>query len=140
MQRQVRSYRDFSVRLAFMSDLTYTSRVAPDDKPLVWLAGEVRTPPFSQNARIEAGVLLRRLQRGEKLTMPHSRPMPTIGVRCHELRVVDSSKTWRIIYRLDPDAVVVADVFQKTTPQTPRTVIVNARRRLRQYDVTVKED
>jgi hypothetical protein len=35
------------------------------DKPLVWLHGEVKTPPFSQEARIETGVLLRRLQQGE---------------------------------------------------------------------------
>jgi hypothetical protein len=46
--------------------------MSPDDKPLVWLHGEVKTPPFSADARIEAGVLLRRLQRGEKLSLPHS--------------------------------------------------------------------
>jgi hypothetical protein len=38
-------------------------------KPLVWLHGEVKTPPFSQEARIEAGVLLRRLQQGENLEL-----------------------------------------------------------------------
>ena len=48
------------------------------DKPLVWLRGEVKTPPFSLAARIEAGTLLRKLQEGEKLTLPHSRPMPSI--------------------------------------------------------------
>ncbi len=31
------------------------------DKPLVWLHGEVKTPPFSVVARIETGLLLRRL-------------------------------------------------------------------------------
>jgi phage-related protein len=31
--------------------------------------------------------------------MPHSRPMPDIGERCHELRIVDVDATWRIIYR-----------------------------------------
>ena len=55
------------------------------DKPLVWLAGEIKTPPFSPQARIETGVLLRRLQRGEKLVMPGFRPMPSIGTRCGEL-------------------------------------------------------
>src|SRR4051794_12960356 len=53
-------------------------------KPLVWLAGEIKTPPFSVEARIEAGELLRRLQDGELLRMPHSRPMPSIGPRRHE--------------------------------------------------------
>lgn len=108
--------------------------MTPLDKPLVWLRSEVKTPPFSQEARIEAGVLLRRLQRRETLSLPHSRPMPNIGVRCHELRIVDRDKTWRIIYRIDTDAIVIADVFQKTTQQTPKRVIDDCRRRLRQYD------
>ena len=114
--------------------------MAPTDKPLVWLRGEVKTPPFSAAARLEAGSLLRRLQGGEKLGMPHSRPMPSIGRRCHELRVVDTGKTWRVIYRLDPDAIVVADVFQKTTPATPSRVIADCGRRLALYDQLTKED
>ena len=63
--------------------------------------------------------MLRRLQRGERLGMPHSRPMPAIGRRCHELRVVDAGRTWLIVYRLDADAIVIADVFQNATQQTP---------------------
>jgi len=58
-------------------------------------------------------MLLRRLQRGEHLSLPASRPMPIIGRRCHELRVVDADQTWRIIYRVDADAVVIAEVFSK---------------------------
>ena len=107
---------------------------AKADKPLVWLKGEIKTPPFSKDARIEAGVLLRRLQRGVKLGMPESRAMPTIGRRCHELRVEDENRTWRIVYRIDDDAVLVLEVFQKKTQQTPRQVIDECRRRLRQYD------
>lgn len=110
------------------------------DKPLVWLRGEVKTPPFSAAARLEAGSLLRRLQSGEKLGMPHSRPMPAIGRRCHELRIVDAGKTWRVIYRLDSDAIVIADVFQKTTPSTPRRVIADCGRRLALYDQLTRED
>jgi hypothetical protein len=51
-----------------------------NDKPLIWLHGEVKTPPFTLEARIEAGILLRRLQQGESLGMPQSRPMPSIGI------------------------------------------------------------
>ena len=108
--------------------------MVPIDKPLVWLRGEVKTPPFSQAARVEAGVLLRQLQGGAKLGLPHSRPMPGISARCHELRIVDEGATWRIIYRLDPDAVVIVEVFSKKTRQTPGRVIAECRRRLRQYD------
>ena len=60
-----------------------------NDKPLVWLHGEVKSPPFSRPARLEAGFLLRKLQRGDMLSMPHARPMPSIGPQCHELRVHD---------------------------------------------------
>lgn len=128
-----------------MSELTYTTHdivciMASSDKPLVWLRGEVKTPPFSAAARLEAGSLLRRLQGGEKLGMPHSRPMPAIGRRCHELRVVDAGKTWRVIYRLDSDAIVIADVFQKTTRATPSRVIVDCGRRLDLYDQLTRED
>ena len=108
-------------------------------KPLVWLHGEVRTPPLTAAARIEAGEFLRRLQRGEVLSLPHARPMPALGRRCHELRVVDERATWRIIYRVDADAVVVAEVFSKKTRATPRTVLDTCRRRLRAYDAIAAE-
>jgi hypothetical protein len=48
--------------------------MAPTDQPLVWLRGEVKTPPFSAAARLEAGSLLRRLQGGEKLGMHAALP------------------------------------------------------------------
>ena len=104
------------------------------DKELIWFAGEVKTPPFSSEARIEAGYLLRLLQKGESLSMPQSRPMPSIGSRCHELRINDENKTWRIIYRIDEDAIVVVDVFAKKTNKTPESVIKRCQNRLKQYD------
>ena len=109
------------------------------DKPLVWVSGEVKTPPFSAAARVEAGVLLRRLQSGESLEFPHSRPMPSIAKRCHELRIVDERMSWRIVYRLDHDAVVILAVFRKATPKTPARIIEDIRRRLRQYDALSRE-
>lgn len=110
------------------------------DKPVVWLHGEVKTPPFSPAARLEAGVLLRRLQRGDKLALPHSRPMPAIGARCHELRVPDEGATWRLLYRTDPDAIVIAAVFSKKTRTTPKTVLDTGRRRFQAYDRTMGEE
>ena len=81
---------------------------------------------------------LRKLQRGMALSMPISRPLPAIGVRCAELRIVDENTTWRIIYRVDADAVLIAEVFAKKTPATPRTVINVCKRRLRDYDALTK--
>jgi phage-related protein len=105
-----------------------------DDKPLVWLHGEVKTPPFSTVARVEAGVLLRRLQRGDSLGLPQSRPMPTIGRRCHELRINDENETWRVIYRTDKDAIVIVEVFSKKSKETPQSVIKVSKARLAEYD------
>lgn len=68
------------------------------------------------------------------LSLPHSRPMPDIGKRCHELRIVDEDKTWRIIYRTDEDAILILEVFNKTTQKTPKNVIANCQRRIREYD------
>ena len=104
------------------------------EKPLAWLSGEIKTPPFSSEARVEAGVLLRRVQRGETLGMPHSRSMPGIGPRCHELRVRDRNQSWRILYRSDPDAVVILEIFSKKTSTTPKAVLEACRRRLQHYD------
>jgi len=107
------------------------------DKPLVWLRGEIKSPPLSKVARIEAGVLLRQLQHGVKLAPPHSRPMPRIGPRCHELRIPDETATWRLIYRLDNDAVVIVEVFNKKTSQAADNIIADCRRRLKRYDAAI---
>ncbi len=65
--------------------------------------------------------------------------MPSIGARCHELRVREPVHNWRLVYRVDPDAIVIVDVFDKRTRRTPRDVIANCRRRLRAYDDTAHE-
>ena len=106
----------------------------------MWLYGEVKTPPMSSSARVDAGVLLRRLQRGESLGLPHSRPMPKIGRRCHELRVVDGEVSWRVAYRLDFDAVVMLDVFKKKSQSTPRRIIEACRQRVERYHSVAGEE
>lgn len=110
--------------------------MARNEKPLVWLRGEIHTPPFSSEARLEAGLLLRRLQSGDSIGMPESRPMPSIGRSCHELRVPDKDQNWRIVYRTDEDAIVILQVFAKKSRETPKAVIEACRRRLRNYDGT----
>lgn len=90
---------------------------------------------MSSDARVEGGILLRRLQRGEALSMPESRPMPSIGPRCHELRIDDITlkKEWRIIYYVGRSAIAVLEVFAKTTRETPDDVIGNCKRRLADF-------
>ena len=116
------------------SRLLQVAKAHPERKPLVWEHGEIKSPPFSREARIEAGVLLGSLQEGTKLSMPHSRPMPSIGARCHELRVEDTDQTWRIIYRIDADAIVIFEVFSKKSPSTPQPVVDRCKGRIKRYD------
>jgi Gp49-like protein DUF891 len=102
-------------RLAPMSELTWHGEGGPEGQAAGLAWRRVKSPPFSKAVRIETGYLLREVQRGRVLPMPHSRPMPAIGPRCHELRVVDAAVTWRIVYRTDPDAIVIVEVFAKKT-------------------------
>jgi len=109
-------------------------------KPLAWLHGEVKTPPFSRTARVEAGFLLRRLQNGERIEMPASRAMPMVGGNCHELRVDDGDVTWRIVYHVAADAIVILDVFHKKSRTTPKHVIEVSKKRLREYQRIAREE
>jgi phage-related protein len=66
--------------------------------------------------------------------MPQSRPMPSIAARCHELRVNYEGRTWRLMYRLDADAVLILAVFAKKTEKTPDEIIRLCRESLRDHD------
>ena len=89
-------------------------------------------------ARLKAGYFLRMLQGGETLTMPDSRPMPAIGAHCHELRIRDKDSTWRIVYRIDSGAILIVEVFNKKTQQTPKRVIDTCKTRLNEYDTSTE--
>ena len=69
--------------------------MSPNDKDLVWLHGEVKTPLF---------------------------------------RINDENWTWRIVYRIDDDAIVILAVFDKKTSTTPKQVIDTCKERIRRYD------
>jgi phage-related protein len=108
-------------------------------KPLAWLHGEIKTPPFTAEGRKEAGDLLRLLQEGERLGMPKAEPLPVVGPRCGALRVQDGDHNWRIMYRADADAILVLEVYAKKTRKIPYDVIARCKRRLKRYDKTAAE-
>lgn len=109
-------------------------------KPIAWLTGVPKSPPFSIEGRQQAGYLLRLLQDGDTLSMPRSRPMGPLGRRVHELRIKDekTKATWRIVYRIDADAIVVVEIFDKDDNRTPKRVLTTVRDRLTGYDVAAK--
>ncbi|RJP96098.1 MAG: type II toxin-antitoxin system RelE/ParE family toxin [Desulfobacteraceae bacterium] len=113
--------------------------MSPNDKPLVWMHGEISTPPFSEIARIEAGYLLRKLQKDLDVSLPQSRPMPSIGMNCHELRIPDENLTWRIVYKIYADAILILEVFAKKTGRTPKTVIETCQKRIKRFEMDVNK-
>ena len=108
-------------------------------KPLGWLHGEIKTPPFSREARKEAGDLLRLLQEGEKLSMPQAEPLPIVGPRCGAIRVRDGDHNWRIMYRVDLDSILVLDVYTKKKRTIPQEVIDRCKKRLKHYDEAARK-
>jgi phage-related protein len=111
----------------------------PRQKPVAWLHGEIKTPPFSEGARKEAGYLLRLLQDGEHLSFPQAEALPIVGPRCGALRVRDGDHSWRIMYRVDSDVIVILEVYSKKTRKIPDEVIERCKKQLRQYDNAAKE-
>jgi phage-related protein len=74
------------------------------------------------------------LQNAASIGMPDSRPMPSIGLRCHELHVRDESANWRIFYRIDSDRILFVEIHEKKTPTTPKRIIDLCKKRLRDHD------
>jgi len=59
--------------------------------------------------------------------------MPAIGGQCHELRIGDRDQTWRIVYHVALEAIVILDVFSKKTQATPVQTLEVCRKRLGAY-------
>jgi phage-related protein len=64
--------------------------------------------------------------------------MPSVGGACHEIRVNAFEGQWRILLRIDEDAIIIAEVFQKKTQKTPQAVIDVSKKRLALYDRVAK--
>jgi len=83
-------------------------------------------------------MLLRLLQEGEILGMPQAEPLPDVGPRCGALRVRDAEHNWRIMYRIDSDAILVLEVYSKKTRKIPDDVIERCKQRFKHYDGAAK--
>ncbi len=84
-------------------------------------------------------MLLRYLQNGLTLAMPQAEPLPVIGPHCGAIRVRDEQHNWRIMYRVDADAVVLVKVYDKKAKKIPAEVITQCKQRLNLYDKAVKQ-
>ena len=82
---------------------------------------------FSEDARLDAGYQLEKVQRGEQ--PDDFKPMPSIGKGVEEIRMWGDTGTHRVVYtaRL-VDAVYVLHAFQKNTRATVKRDIELARK------------
>jgi len=73
------------------------------------------------------------LQKGEKLSMPLSRPMSSVASGVQELRVRDRTGAYRVFYYIRvADFVLIFHAFAKKTQKTPTHEIALAQKRLKE--------
>ena len=91
---------------------------------------------FPKAARQALGEAILDLQYGQKLGMPLSRPMPSVGSGVEELRVRDAAGIYRAFYLVkDRAGILVFHAFEKRTQKTPQREIELAKKRLKEiYD------
>lgn len=106
----------------------------PPPKPVIFqprALADLREMPAA--IRHALGRLLRHVQHGRSLSMPHSLPMPIVALGVDELRVKDESGQYRaFVVRKTPRGILVLHVFMKKSRETPRDAIELARRRLKE--------
>ena len=94
---------------------------------------EIRELP--EEIRGDLADALAQLDAGETLSMPLSRPMPSMGPGVHELRLKDRTGGYRVIYAIvTAGSIYVVHGFKKTTRATPRRNIEIAMRRFKEVD------
>ena len=95
----------------------------PCCREIAALPDEIRGDIADAVARLEVGLML---------SMPLSRPMPSVGRGVHELRLNHRSGTYRIVYAVGRDGqVILVHAFKKTTRATPVRSMTVARQRIR---------
>jgi len=85
---------------------------------------------FPDDARRDAGYVLRQIQRGE--SPPDWKPMPIVGAGVREIRLHEESGEFRVIYLATrPEGVYVLHCFQKKTHKSSQRDVDLASRRFR---------
>lgn len=84
--------------------------------------------------KLEIGTQLLRIQHGERLNSPLSKPMTVIHKAAHELRVQDGRGAYRIIYILSlHDKIFIPHAFTKKTQKTPLKEIKLSIQRIQEF-------
>ena len=91
---------------------------------------------FPTEIREDLADAVARLELGQTLSLPLSRPMPSLGKGIHELRLKDRSGIYRIIYFIiRANKIILVHAFKKTTQETPLQVLNTAKRRIKEVKI-----
>jgi phage-related protein len=103
-------------------------------KLLVWNIKALKfIKELDGKTRREIGTILMRLQRGDLLREPQSKPMKMIDKDAYELRVNDRIGNHRVIYVLSTgDKILIPHAFTKKTQKTPKHELDLSRQRLKE--------
>jgi phage-related protein len=78
---------------------------------------------FPEEIRGDLADAIARLEEGHRLSMPLSKPMPSIGNGVHELRFKDRSGIYRVIYVFAKGGNIwLLHAFMKKAQQTPKKI------------------
>jgi hypothetical protein len=112
---------------------TSSPNISLMERMLIWLPWHKGSPPFSAEARVQLGCLLRQAQRGGRLTkLPYSKPRPDLGPEVFESRVRDRPTDRTVTYRMYPDAIVIVEVLPDAPEYRVHTWAILTR--LRDYE------
>lgn len=96
-------------------------------------ACEKELKDFSDEVKGDIADALARLDEGLNLSMPLSRPMPSICPGAHELRLKDRSGIYRVLYFIRrQNDIWLVHAFKKKTQVTPIQNIEVAKKRIRE--------
>jgi len=88
---------------------------------------------FPKDVRQELGKAIYDLQRGDVLSMPLSRPMPSVDPGAAELRIRDQSGIYRAFYYTrSARGILVFHAFVKKTQATPARELDLGKKRLKE--------
>lgn len=118
-----------------MKNISFTKRTEFGTlKKIIWhplVLDAIRE--FPDEVRGKIGYLFHLLQKGEVLSMPHSRPMKTVAPGSFELRAKDRDGVYRVFYLVKvKSGIYVFHAFQKKTEKTPIEEINLAKKRLKE--------
>lgn len=96
-------------------------------------AARLTIKAFPADVRKEIGKAIFDLQKGEKLVMPLSRPMPSVGAGVGEIRVRDAAGIYRVFYYVKSvRGILVFHAFVKKGQKTPQYEIELGQKRLKE--------